>query len=315
MDDGSTRPGYAEFFARAAATGAVVLRHGVNLGKGTALKTGLAYLAKLDEAIPGAVSADADGQHAPEDIARIADAMAQRPEALILGARDFSKMPLRSRTGNTIARFVFRSSTGLRITDTQTGLRGLPRSLFPQLTELAGERYEYEMNMLLALPAWKADFFEVKIDTIYIDGNKSTHFHAVRDGLHVFSRVIKYMASSLVSTAVDYALYLLLATLSLDVALCFALSKSISAVLNYWLNCRAVFRTRPSAASAAAYAALVGFSLLVGSSAVSLLARAGFGNLLAKLIVDLSLFAFNYLIQKHVIFRREKARGQAGAGR
>ena len=306
VDDGSVRPGCSEIFARAAATGAVVLRHKVNLGKGTALKTGVAYLADLGENIPGVVTADADGQHAPGDIARIAAAMREHPDALILGARDFSKMPARSRTGNTITRFAFRASTGLGVTDTQTGLRGLPRSLFPQLLELASERYEYEMNMLLALPAWKADFYEVKIDTIYIDGNKSTHFHALSDGLRVFSRVVRYTASSLASTAVDYALYLVLAALPLEVALCFAISKSISSILNYQLNCRAVFRTRPSAASAFAYAALVAFSLLAGSPAVFFLTGAGLGNFLAKLIVDLVLFAFNYLVQKHVIFRRKK---------
>jgi putative flippase GtrA len=311
VDDGSTHAGCAEVFARAEALGAVVLHHPVNLGKGTALKTGIRHLADLDESIPGVITADADGQHAPDDIAKIADAMAEYPDALILGARDFSKMPARSRTGNTITRFVYRASTGLRVTDTQTGLRGLPRSLFPQLLELSGERYEYEMNMLLALPAWKADFHEVKIDTIYIDGNKSTHFHALRDGLRVFSRVTKYAASSLVSTGVDYALYLGLSAFSLDAALCFAISKTVASVLNYELNCRAVFRARPSAASAFAYAALVGFSLLVGTPAVSLLTRAGLERLLAKLIVDLVLFTFNYFMQKHVVFRRKKAKKRA----
>ena len=236
--------------------------------------------------------------------------MAEHPDELILGTRDFSKMPARSRTGNTITHFAFHASTGLDVSDTQTGLRGLPRNLFPQLLELAGERYEYEMNMLLAINAWGARFCEVKIDTIYIDGNKSTHFHALKDGLRVFSRVMKYAVSSLVSTGVDYALYLLLTSFDFNVALCFAASKVISSVLNYEINCRAVFRQRPSPASVLAYAGLVAFSLLVGSPAVSLLTGAGLHSLLAKIAVDVVLFLFNYLMQKHVVFRRKKAEEQ-----
>jgi putative flippase GtrA len=310
VDDGSSGEGCTEVFSRAEASGAAVIHHKVNHGKGTALKTGIAHIAELDADIPGVITADADGQHTPRDIARIADAMAEHPEALILGTRDFSKMPARSRTGNTITHFAFHASTGLDVSDTQTGLRGLPRNLFAQLLELAGERYEYEMNMLLAINAWGARFYEVKIDTIYIDGNKSTHFHALKDGLRVFSRVIKYAASSLVSTGVDYALYLILTSFDLNVALCFAVSKTLSSLLNYEINCRAVFRQRPSAANALAYAGLVGFSLLVGSPAVSLLTGAGLHRLLSKILVDLVLFAFNYFMQKHVVFRRKRTKEQ-----
>ncbi len=311
VDDGSTNDACAEVFARVEASGATVLHHRVNLGKGIALKTGIAYVAGLDEEVPGVITADADGQHFPDDIARLAEAMAEYPGDIILGARDFAKMPARSRTGNTITHAAFRASTGLRVTDTQTGLRALPRGLFPQLLTLSGERYEYEMNMLLALNAWGARFREVKIETIYLDGNKSTHFHALRDGARVFSRVIKYAAASLASTAVDYALYILFHALGLNVALSFALARAVSAALNYAVNCRAVFRMRPSAANALGYAALAGFSLAVGSAAVSLLSRAGLGGIAAKLVVDAALFAVNYLVQKHLIFRKKRREKEA----
>lgn len=310
VDDGSDKA-CAEFFSRAKDAGAVVLSHAVNRGKGAALKTGIAYIAELGDETPGAVTADADGQHTPADIAKIAAAMEEKPGALILGARDFSKMPLRSRTGNSITHFAFRASTGIDVRDTQTGLRGLPKSLFSKLLELAGERYEYEMNMLLSLPVWNASFFEVPIDTIYIDGNKSTHFHALRDGLRVFSRVIKYAASSLVSTAVDYALYFLLLWMGLSAAQSFAIARALSSLLNYGINCRAVFHTRPSAANALGYAALVGLSLLAGSAVVSLLSRAGLNDFLAKLAVDAALFLFNYFMQKHVVFKKRRGKEEA----
>lgn len=306
VDDGSRGDGCGDVFAHCEAAGAVVLRHSVNLGKGAALKTGIAHLQQLDDDSPGVITADADGQHTPEDIAKLADALAAHPNALILGARDFSKMPLRSKAGNTITRFVYRLATDLPVTDTQTGLRAMPKSLYPKLLELGGERYEYEMNMLLALKSWEADFFEVKIATIYIDNNSSTHFHALRDGIRVFSRVLRYIASSLISTVVDYALYIGLIAVGLEAMWAFAASRAVSSVINYELNCRVVFSTKPGVYNALAYAALVAFVMLVGSPAVQLLSRAGMNEVLAKLIVDVVLFAFNYFMQKYFVFKKKK---------
>lgn len=306
VDDGSTGAGCPAVFQRAGEAGAVVLHHRVNLGKGSALKTGIAYVQKLGPDVPGVVTADADGQHTPADIARIAEAMAAHPGAIILGARDFAKMPARSKTGNALTRLAFRAGTGLRVSDTQTGLRGLPQNLFSELLTLSGERYEYEMNMLLAIPAWEVPFHEVEIDTIYIDGNKSTHFNALRDGYRVFSRVVKYVGSSLASTLADYALYLILCSLGVSVALSFAVSKAASSFLNYELNCRTVFHARPSAANALAYATLVAFTLLAGMPAVYALTKLGVSQLLSKIIVDIVFFAFNYFMQKHVVFRKKR---------
>lgn len=308
MDDGSACAGCGEIFSRAQASGATVLHHSVSLGKGSALKTGFAYLQKFHPEIPGAITADANGQYSVKNIEKIADAMAGHPDAVILGTRDLSKMPLRMRAGNAVTRLAFRASASLRISDTQTGLRGLPASLFPKLLELAGERYEYEVNMLLALPAWQASFFEVKTDTVYIEGGSSARFHVLRDGSRVFSRVIRYIASSLVSTALDYTLYLILTSLGLNIALCFATAKTAGSVLNYELNCRTVFRARPSVKSMLGYAGLVGFSLLAGTPAVTLLIKAGFGKIVGKIIVDLTLFMFNFLMQKYIVFRKKDAK-------
>ena len=153
VDDGGGEA-YASLFDRVRALGAAVLTHEVNRGKGAALKTGIAHLLQVQDCL-GAVTADADGQHTPEDIARVAEAMLAEPQTMVIGGRDFSQMPPRSKGGNTITRFFFRLCTGLTISDTQTGLRGLPRCLFERLLQVSGDRYEYEMNMLLALKLWK----------------------------------------------------------------------------------------------------------------------------------------------------------------
>ena len=303
VDDGSSAA-CAPFFDQAGTAGAVVLRHKRNLGKGAALKTGIAYLMKTTCEL-GAVTADADGQHSVADILRVGEAMEAHPGAVILGGRDFSKMPPRSRAGNTITRFAFRLTSGLSVSDTQTGLRGLPASLFGQLAELDGERYEYEMNMLLALRSWKVEAVEIPIETIYEEGNKSSHFHALRDGLRVFSRVLRYVLSSIVATAADYLFYCLF-NLFLHPAWSYAAARVVSGVLNYEMNRRMVFKARSTAGNAIGYTLLTLFSTSVGSLAVTHFIKIGLHEITAKLIIDLAMFFFNYFMQKYVIFRPKK---------
>ena len=89
VDDGSG-PEYREVFSRAAAFPNVhLLRHATNLGKGAALKTGINYALCTFPGLVGIVTADADGQHHPDDIERIADTLLARPDCLVLGSRGF----------------------------------------------------------------------------------------------------------------------------------------------------------------------------------------------------------------------------------
>ncbi len=301
VDDGS-RPDCSQVFSLAQDLGAVVLKHTINLGKGEALKTGIRYIKGLGDA-KGIITADADGQHSAKDISRISDEMLRHPDTLYLGVRDLSKMPPRSRFGNTVTRFFFRSLTSIRVSDTQTGLRGFPASLFERLLELSGERYEYEMNMLLAIKHWEIRYEEIPIETIYIDNNRASHFHALRDGWRVFSRVIKYSLSSLSGTAFDYLVYAILLSF-LPPAWSYGIAKASSGVLNYELNRRFVFHRKHSLKNMLGYAALATFSMTAGSLLVSLLTRNGLNNFLAKMAIDVVLFAFNYLMQKFVIFKK-----------
>lgn len=302
VDDGSADM-CAGVFALAEKAGATVLRHEVNRGKGAAIKTGLRHILCRED-VSGVITADADGQHTREDIARIASEMERYPDDLVLGCRDFTKMPPRSRFGNTVTRFAFRLATGLDISDTQTGLRGLPRSLFERLIALPGERYEYEMNMLTALDSWCIGYAEITIETIYIDNNSSSHFHAIRDGLRVFSRLGKFMLSSLASTVLDYALFYLAIMLGLIPAASYIIGKAASGIVNYEINRRVVFKSGGGAVSVAGYIILASVVTLIGSLLVTLLVKAGMNELLSKLAVDIPLFFVNYAVQKRVVFRR-----------
>lgn len=299
IDDGSGEE-YSDLFQQLEEYGATVLHHAQNLGKGAALKTGIQHI--METGNNSIVTADADGQHTVGDITRVALAMEANFNSLIIGGRDFTGMPARSRFGNTVSRFFFRLCTGLKISDTQTGLRGLPTGLFERLLSLPGDRYEYEMNMLLSIKEWGVSYMELSIETVYIEDNRSSHFHALRDGWRVFSRVIKYALSSVCCTAADYFLYILFLTI-LPTGWSYFAARVFSASLNYFLNCRVVFQGKVTFANFARYALLAAGSLLVGAIATGVLAEIGLGSILPKLLIDGCLFIFNYLIQKKLVFK------------
>lgn len=310
INDGSDAD-KASVFSAVRELGCIVLEHIKNMGKGAALKTGIMYLcANVDASAPAVlVTADADGQHKYDDILAVAKAAHENQEKLVLGCRTLKDMPPRSRIGNTLTRWAFVLSTGRNVSDTQTGLRGMARGLWERMLTLAGDRYEYEMNMLLELDSLGMKHFEVPISTVYIDNNSSTHFHGLKDGARVFSRVlsrlVKYCASSIVCAGVDYSAYLLL-MMWLTPQYSFIGARVVSSVLNYELNRNAVFKSTPSAVNALKFAVLVAFVMCVGSLAVKYLVSAGVGSLISKIVVDVVLFIFNYIMQNKVIFRRNK---------
>lgn len=302
VDDGSGEA-YSDVFRHAEELGATILRHGINRGKGAALKTGIAAI--MQREADGIITADSDGQHTASDIIKLAVALSENPDTFILGGRDFSKMPTRSRFGNSISRAAFRLMTGLNISDTQTGLRAMPKCLFEKLLTVQGDRYEYEMNVLLELKRWNAKHMEIPISTVYIDNNRSSHFRSVADGMRVFFQIIKYAASSLCCAAVDYLIYIAF-LMFLPAGQSYAAARFFSAVLNYYLNCRLVFGGKPTVSNFVGYTLLALISLTIGSFAVGLFASMGMNKVLAKLLIDSALFLFNYAMQKNVIFRAEK---------
>ena len=207
VDDGGQQA-FAHIFDECRALGAEVAVHAVNQGKGRALKTGLNAALNLWPDLSGVVTADADGQHTLRDILRLIEAMRVHPNALVLGSREFTgDVPFKSRWGNRITRFVYALASGVHVSDTQTGLRGLPACAIPAMITIDGERYEYEMNVLLKLRDMKLGVFEVPIETIYIDDNSGSHFNPVRDAIRIYAVIFKYLFSSVTSFAVDYLLY------------------------------------------------------------------------------------------------------------
>ncbi|MBO5513317.1 MAG: bifunctional glycosyltransferase family 2/GtrA family protein [Mogibacterium sp.] len=328
VDDGSG-PEYADLF-EGLSQDATVLTHSENRGKGAALKTGLNYINKYmayteavftnagTEMVSGKdaviVTVDADGQHLPDDVQRVAEISAARPEALVLGSRALEgDIPARSRFGNTVTRHVYSAATGVKVHDTQTGLRAFHRSMIPRLLKIEGERYEYEINMLMVLATEGVPVIEERIETVYEDNNKGSHFRTVRDAVRVYKEILKFSASSLASFAIDYCVYALLlaATGAAGIANGLIISnigaRLVSGTANYTLNRKLVFRSRAGfAKSALEYVVLAAF-ILAGNTIVlsTLVGTLGMNSLLAKLITEIIFFAISWTVQKYVIFFKE----------
>ena len=197
VNDGSAKE-FSELFVEAKKY-AVVLDYGKNMGKGYALKYGMA---RINEHFPDAkrfITADADGQHSTEDICNIREKMRSGYD-FVLGTRDFKgNTPLRSRVGNSMSRFVFAASCGHYLSDNQSGLRGFDMCHVPWMTQVHGNRYEYEMNVLMCAVKQRVKILTVPIKTIYIDDNRSSHFNPVRDTLRIHKNMFFGAGGSLIS--------------------------------------------------------------------------------------------------------------------
>lgn len=305
VNDGSGSA-FDSYFAEAEQLGCRVLRHAINMGKGRALKTGLNEALLCGFADPGVITADADGQHAPGDIYRVAQAMQANPEALVLGVRCFTgNVPIRNRMGNAITRGVFALVNGNGIMDTQTGLRGIPLKHIPLMLALKGERYEYEMNMLLEARPNDVHMVQVPIDTIYIEGNKSSHYHPFIDSVRIYALILRYILSSFIAGIVDYGVFVVM-HLSFPRLLIESVvaARLLSSLVNFIINRKIVFRQKGTVAHAAfRYYTLVVFIMLASYGLIwTLSGPLGINVFLAKLLTDILLSIISFIAQREFVY-------------
>ncbi len=310
VDDGS-RPEKQALFHQAQQMGCTITRHEKNRGKGAALKTGMKLADALYKEAGSFVTADGDGQHAPEDILRVCQAAEEHPDALILGTRDLKApgVPFRNRLGNRFSSWFFRLTCGVVCPDTQSGLRAIPQKLKALALSEDGERYEYEMNFLNDAVK-QAPLIFVPVRTIYRKDHTDTHFRPIRDSIRVYGRFLKFTAASLTGALVDYVLFFLLdLVLPMDVSArafwATVLARFCSGAVNFTMNRVISFRSRsPVGRQMVRYLILFLAQMFLSATLVSLLSRL-LWPLLAKLIVDTCLFFISYVIQKNWVFRRE----------
>ncbi len=311
VDDGSG-PGYRSLFiALSRVPGVYLLTHAQNQGKGAALKTGLQFTARQFPQSVGAVTADADGQHAAADVAHIAQELVQSPKALVIGARTMApEAPWRSRFGNRLTRWLMKRVTGQRITDTQTGLRGIPRGYVPELLEMPETHYDFELDMLVHCRESGRTIREVPIATIYIDENRGSHFHPVQDSVRVYLVLLRYASLSLVTAALDNTLFIVALQFWPYISLCQAMSRITAGSFQFWAVKRGVFRSHAPVGPAMAKfwlcsAATGGSSYLI----IRLLLHYTTIDVVpAKLLAETLMFFVSFAVQREVVFAHREQR-------
>jgi glycosyltransferase involved in cell wall biosynthesis len=306
VNDGSGSK-YTPVFEKAVEAGCTVLIHEENKGKGAALKTAFTYLLE-NNSNDGMICADCDGQHTWADIKKIAEAIGEKPTSIVLGCRKFiGNVPLKSRFGNKITKAVFALTTGNKIDDTQTGLRGFSSSMLPWLVGLKGSRYEYEMNQLLEAKKAGYNFHCIPIETIYENNNESSHFHPIRDSIRIYLPILKFSLSSIICGMLDFIMLFLFKGIFGNLLLSVVAARVISSLCNYFLNRHLVFdaNTNRKLATLIEYYLLAAVILGCNYLIISFLNETlGISLIISKLLTEAILFTVSYIVQHKIIFKK-----------
>ncbi|MEA4831067.1 MAG: bifunctional glycosyltransferase family 2/GtrA family protein [Oscillospiraceae bacterium] len=305
VNDGS-KPEFDPVFEGVRERGVTILTHEVNRGKGEALKTGFKYIYENIPGCVGIVTADCDGQHKLKDINSVAILVKNNLNHLILGCRKFTgKVPFRNKFGNSFTIAFFHLATGTRVSDTQTGLRGVSYSMLPWLMSIKGSRFEYEQNMLLDAKRAGFEFLEIEIDTVYDEKHYSSHYRPIADSVRVMLPILRYLAASIISFFVDYILLLVFDSLINTLFISVILARIISATINYMLNNNLVFNDSSKKARTTSWKYALLAVVLVCLSYVFLRLFRDFIGIplaVAKPMTDIILFCSSYWIQRRYVF-------------
>jgi len=294
-----------------------VLHHEVNKGKGRALKTAFEYVINNAPDSLGVITIDGDGQHLVEDIIACGELMLGEKDKVILGCRDFDQpgVPPRSVAGNKTTSLMFRVCCGIKLSDTQTGLRAIPREYLERFCRIDGERFEYETNMLLNMKRMRIAFVEQPIATVYDPDDYGSHYNAIKDSWRIFKVMFKFIISSIGSMLLDLGLFYLvmlifgtmLGKYAELIATVFA--RVCSSFFNFNVNNSVVFGNKGSSykRSMFRYYCVAVPQMLISAGLVTLLNTLLANSLpiiatLIKMVVDTALFFASYAIQREWVF-------------
>ncbi|HOO44351.1 MAG TPA: GtrA family protein, partial [Bacillota bacterium] len=273
--------------------------------------TGIAFVKNKYSDFDGYVTCDADGQHTIDDIINISRILSENPDKLVLGERNLEgpDIPRKSRFGNRFSSFYFKLATGLACHDTQTGLRGIPKTMTDMALETKGARYDYEMNFLIRVAKETRNILMTPISTVYLDNNSASHFRPIVDSYRVYKEPIKFALSSLFCAGIDLGIFTLVSYLFEDsvikvVALATISARIVSGITNFLLNRFFSFKSFSSISRQfRRYFILYIVQMLLSMTFVYLLSSLSIHLTLVKAIVDLILFVGSFFIQKHWVYQ------------
>ena len=314
VDDGSGEP-YARVFRRCTALGALLVPRGERGGKGEALKSGFAAVAGMDPRPWGIVCADDDCRHLPADVVSVAELLAERPDALVLGCRDFRSSQVAPLThfANLCTRVAVRLFCGVSVSDTQSGLRGLPTGFALRMCEDERGGFEFEAAMLAEAERGGVPFAEAPISYVSDPAAPGSDFRPFVDTARILAVMLelfaKYALSSVFCYALDLVLFGALVALigsgagAWGVYAATVAARVVSAGTNFAVNRRKVFGGGVSGKRIARYVALSAGIMVASALAVGWVAPAtGVPAVVVKPLVDFLLFFVNYKAQQLWVF-------------
>lgn len=303
INDGSEEENNHYFNSLKQDYGCEIITNKKNNGKGNALKQGF-NRAIIMVNVESVITVDDDNQHKADDVLNVKKHL--KIGHITLGSRIFTKdVPFKSYIGNKISSILFKYITKSNISDTQTGLRGMYIEDLKKIIEIDGERFDYEMNVILNLNRLSLNIVEVPIKTVYIENNETSHFKVITDTLKICSVIFKFLLSSLLCFCVDFTLFILLHYLILadNVFIPVLLSRMVSSFLNYKINYKVVFNSNKKSKTIMYKYYVLIFVIMILSSTLTTFFK-GLGNIiLVKMVVDSLLFIFNYNMQRKYIFK------------
>jgi glycosyltransferase involved in cell wall biosynthesis len=309
VNDGSATEHTPTFERIKHQTAVILLEHTINQGKGAALKTGLNEITlRFPEAI-GTVTIDADGQHSIQDACKVAKTLLNHPHRLIIGGRNFDQnTPARSALGNFLTRHLFKMITGLKVHDTQSGLRGIPAEMNQPLIDLESTGYAFELDMLMQSQHLGFKPLEIPITTIYLNHNQHSSFRPVLDSLRIYFVLFRFSIIAIMSALLDYSIFILTYYLLLqNVLLALICSRIFSISFNY-LNVRKFAfkaaglghkQTLPKYLLLAFFSGLMAYGLIIG-----FMHFLGWQVVPAKITAEIVMFILNFFIQRNLIFKQ-----------
>ncbi len=303
-----------DIFYFAKKQGCHVVDHFSNHGKGASIKTGLNYALETFKEASGFVTCDADGQHLASDILKVSNSLDLHEDALILGVRDFTEkdVPFKSKLGNNISAFYFKHTTKVTVSDTQTGLRGIPVPMLEEALNVEENRYDYEMIFLMNIAKSSCDIVEVPIATIYLNNNEQSHFRPVVDSYRIYKKPVRFAITSLSSALIDIGLFTVLTLfLDQDIALLVftstVIARLISGSYNFMLNKLWSFSSKGSYKNEfRKYFILYITQLVLSILFVTSLSSISMNLTFIKVIVDTLLFVGSYILQKNWVFKNKQ---------
>lgn len=313
VNDGSG-PDFDHYFDAVRAVGekVIVLNHAVNLGKGAALKTGLNHCLYTYRDQAAVITVDADGQHLKDDILRVGDTLVANPNALVIGARQWEgAIPMCCKFGNTLTRYVMFAVIGCRLTDTQTGLRGIPPVLAARLLKLKSSGYEFELDMLITARHLGIPIHEEPIKTVYFDDNKSSHFNPLLDSVKIYFVLLRFVMASVATAMIDFAVFSIVYGQTSHIVTSQIAARAVAMVFSYSVIKQSISNSdRKNSDVFPKYLLVVLLSGCLSYGLIRFVMNAySVGAMAAKLVAESIIFIAQFAVLREFILARKNADG------